>query len=238
MPVQAPPNNPIQQRHRNRKPTGARQLYWLGLRRSHDESHGPGWLAGVPCPFTSLTLGGVTFHLYTEKVEGEGIDTVRTRVQGGYAWLDGEDLEAIKRDLDRYRVAWLARDGEGKPLIFSHAIFRDQGGKQVKGKLVDVGARGYNPQPYDCKLNGWIYMKPVDAATLYEPPDPPAGLQGPNEDDWDMDSEEDFDRELGRIEDGGPAVPDQPKVETVEDAKLAKSKTTKKSSSKGKSQSK
>ena len=141
--------------------------YHLGLREFNE-------LNGLPCPVDSITLGGMTFHRYTEKVTGWGVDTKRQRVQGGYADLTPTQHKAVLDDIAEKRVQFLAHD----PATGKIKVYVDDKSepvrKYVKARIVTAGVRGYNPRPTDMRLDGWIYLAPQLAPTIFEVADPPS----------------------------------------------------------------
>lgn len=141
--------------------------YHLGLRAKNAES-------GLPCPVDYITLAGVTFHKHTEKVTGWGPQTKRQRVQGGYAMLTDQQIADVKKALDKTRVQFLARDPQtGQPKVYTDDT-QEPPRQYVRARIVTVGVRGYIPKDTDVRLDGWLYLVPQEAPTVYEVQDPPS----------------------------------------------------------------
>lgn len=148
------------------------QRYHLGLRDFNEKN-------GLPCPVGSLTLGGVTFHRQTEKVTGWGPETRRQRVQGGYVVVSPKQLDAIRVDLDRKLVRFMAHDpatGEVKVYVDDKA---DPPRSYVRARIMELGTPGFEPKGTDCRLDGWLYMVPQEEPTIYEAADPPSLAMNP-----------------------------------------------------------
>jgi len=145
------------------------KLFHIGLRREHSEIMAPDG-KGLPCPCQYLVVGGLTFHLYTHKVEGFGAETVRHRVQGGYAWIPDEQIKRINADLDVMRVQWIGRHPDGTPIIVTDEV---ENMRAARARIVDTRARGYRPVAGELSLHGWIYMQESAAGPeLYDQPEP------------------------------------------------------------------
>jgi hypothetical protein len=122
----------------------------------------------------SITLAGVTFHRYTEKVTGWGPETRRERVQGGYVELTQAQLKAIREDLSTKCVQFLSHDpktGDVKVYVDEKA---DPPRSYVRGRVFTKNVRGFIPRSTDCALDGWLYAREQLTPTIYEIKDPPS----------------------------------------------------------------
>lgn len=150
--------------------SNAEQLYHIGLRAEHETILAEDG-KGLPCPAQYLIVGGVTFHRFTQKVEGYGAETTRHPVKGGYAYLSKPQIERIKTDLDRLRVQWLGRKADGSPILVTD---EREGLRQARARIVDVTARGYRPIKGELTLHGWLFMQESATPELYQQPEPPS----------------------------------------------------------------
>lgn len=141
--------------------------YHIGLRRTHSEN-------GLPCPVQYITIAGVTFHEFTERVSGYGADTRRDRVQGCYVKLTDEQLQAVHGKLENLVVQFRSVDpATGKPKVVVDDSL-DPPRAMVRARVMDKTVPGYLPRSSDMPLHGWLYMVQESApgALAYE--DPPS----------------------------------------------------------------
>jgi hypothetical protein len=149
----------------------------IGIRESYDlkglDANGnPHPCRGLPCPFDSITLAGVTFHKRTEHVTGWNAETRRQEVMGGYVELTPEQVAAVQADIGQKRIQFQSHDPDTKrPKVYEDDS-TDPPRRYVKGRVITVGVKGVIPHATDTNIHGWLYMTPQEAPTVFEQQEP------------------------------------------------------------------
>ena len=94
------------------------------------------------CPVHAITLAGLCFPRTTEKVEGYGADTQRSKVEGMVSKLDeGKFAEVIE--------------------AAAHKFVRGTKGKKARHWVVDDRTRGFSPHPDDQPVAQYLYFEEI-----------------------------------------------------------------------------
>lgn len=110
------------------------------------------WFGVLPdCPFQNVSVGGITFHTFTEKVEHKDgkLMTQRTKRPGAVVELEAHVIEKVEKLLGRLKIRRLA---------------------ERRAEVIDPEAKhrnplmGYRPHAGDVPLADFLYFIPVEEA--------------------------------------------------------------------------
>lgn len=109
----------------------------------------------LDAPFDVIHLGGVEFPKWTETVEGYGVETKRSKVQGAYLELEEEQLQRIAAAATRkvFRYAGKPRGKKG----YRRAILVDKAGTGFQAD--GTPSKAYKPQADDVDVARFVYVR-------------------------------------------------------------------------------
>lgn len=116
----------------------------------------------LDAPFDVIHLAGIEVPKWTEKVEGQGVETKRHRVQGAYLDLDATQAEKVRAAAKRkvFRFA-----GKPNKKGFRRAILVDKAGTgfgRTGSPTAGKPSKPYKAQADDVDVSRFVYLREVD----------------------------------------------------------------------------